>query len=139
MKYYTEGYVKTITMAGKTTTSPKSCPVGQLLLAKPTTITIEAIQPFKFDHDGNNLLFMDKDVQPRDDSGDNKPADEKSGGTKDRNVVRTASIVDAASEFTCETFDAQFLLSLKQSRTRIRFYVDNPNDKSPKITKIIVL
>ena len=132
MKYYTEGYVKTITMAGKTTTSPKSCPVGQLLLAKPTTITIEPIQPFKFeqDQDGDNfILFVEGDV--------------KTGEKKEKVIGKAAGLLGTASEFACETFDAQFILSLKQSRVHVRFYIelssDNTPDKLPKITELVVL
>ena len=133
MKYYTEGYVKTITVAGRTSTPPENCPVGQLLSAKPQTITIEPIQPFKFEQDGNNfILFVGGDVKSR-----------KEEKEKKKVIGMAAGLLNTASEFACGTFDAQFILSLKQSRVHVRFYIelysDNTPDKLPKITELEAL
>ena len=101
---------------------------------KPTTITIEPIQPFKFEQDGNNfILFVEGDVKSR-----------KEENEKDKKVIgMAAGLLDTVSEFACETFDAQFILSLKQSRVHVRIYVELPSDNmpsnSPKITELMVL
>ena len=100
MKYYTEGFIKSITVGqGK-------APV------KADKIEIEVSVPYKIPDGEKNLLLFIAETSNNKDNHASKP-------TK-------ALIVNEGSleRIDCKRFDAQFLIVLKQTHSKVRVVLD---------------
>ena len=112
MSYYTEGYVKSVGIRkGKS-------------LAKADKLCIETVAPYK-------VLLYEKDFALFV-AGDGEEC------VLNGNEERGAKIKGAASltSVVCNAFDAQFLLVLKQNRSKVRFVFDN---KLNALERIVVI
>ena len=129
MSYYTEGYIsKSEVPCNQILDMSSDCPFAGFAPLMSSCIGIEPAQPFKVEVGVGKvplILFVQTQLN----------STQFSMKTIEETVEEKSALKNAATKFTIKV-DAQFLLSLKQNHTKVRFELDPECEKIEKITVI---